>query len=130
MMLCTSDIYVLITYASFVESFFIMLSIASLLHLRWKKPDLERPIKVFIRVIMIDAKFTLQLYTFKVLLFQVSIFVPVIYVIVALFLVVLPCYVKPLEVGFGVLITLTGIPVYYIFVCEKYNPQWLQQAVS
>lgn len=46
MMLCTSDVYVLITYSSFVESFFIMLSVSSLLYLRWKRPDLNRPIKV------------------------------------------------------------------------------------
>ena len=44
--LCTSDIYVLINYASFVESSFILLSIASLLYLRWKQPDLPRPIRV------------------------------------------------------------------------------------
>ena len=44
--LCTSDIYVLINYSSFVESCFIMLSVMSLLYLRWKQPDMERPIKV------------------------------------------------------------------------------------
>ena len=44
--LCTSNIYTLINYTAFVESTFILISIASLLYLRWKRPDIERPIKV------------------------------------------------------------------------------------
>lgn len=47
-MLCTSDIFVLIPYCSIVESFFIMLSVAGILWLRYKKPEMERPIKVII----------------------------------------------------------------------------------
>lgn len=45
-MLCTSDIFVLITYCSIVESFFIMISVAGILWLRYKRPNMERPIKV------------------------------------------------------------------------------------
>ena len=45
-MLCTSDVYQLIDYAAFVESMFIMWSVAGLLWLRYKQPDLPRPIKV------------------------------------------------------------------------------------
>lgn len=45
-MLCTSDIFVLITYCSIVESFFIMLSVAGVLWLRYKRPNMNRPIKV------------------------------------------------------------------------------------
>ena len=45
-MLCTSDIFVLITYCSIVESFFIMLSVTGVLWLRYKKPNMNRPIKV------------------------------------------------------------------------------------
>lgn len=45
-MLCTSDIYALITYSTFVESFFILLSVSGILWLRYKKPDIPRPIKV------------------------------------------------------------------------------------
>ena len=45
-MLCTNDVYVLINYSSFVESLFIGLSVTGLLYLRWKRPDMNRPIKV------------------------------------------------------------------------------------
>jgi len=45
-MLSTSDVYVLITYSSIVESVFIMLSVSGILWLRWKRPDMIRPIKV------------------------------------------------------------------------------------
>ncbi|XP_063882580.1 Y+L amino acid transporter 2-like isoform X2 [Scylla paramamosain] len=48
--LSTTDIYCLIDYTSFVESSFILCSIASLLYMRWKYPDMERPIKVNIIV--------------------------------------------------------------------------------
>ncbi len=40
------DIYTLIDYTAFVESSFILVSISGLLYLRWKKPNMERPIKV------------------------------------------------------------------------------------
>lgn len=46
-MLCSSDVKVLITYSSFVESAFIMLSVSGILWLRYKQPDMERPIKVY-----------------------------------------------------------------------------------
>ncbi|RXG61855.1 hypothetical protein Avbf_15953 [Armadillidium vulgare] len=48
--LCTTDIYLLIEYSSFVESMFILISIAGLLYMRIKYPDKERPIKVMLIV--------------------------------------------------------------------------------
>lgn len=45
-MLLVSDVYVLITYSSIVESFFIMLSVSAVLYFRYKHPDMKRPIKV------------------------------------------------------------------------------------
>lgn len=53
-MLCISDVFVLITYSSIVESFFIMLSVSGVLYFRYTKPDMPRPIKVGFFFIFFD----------------------------------------------------------------------------
>lgn len=93
-----SDVYVLITYSSIVESFFIMLSVSAVLYFRYTRPDINRPIKV-------------------------QLWVPTLFVIICAFLIVVPCYVAPYEVGMGVALTLAGIPVYYIGVAWKNKPE-------
>ena len=98
--LCTSDIYVLINYASFVESSFILLSIASLLWLRWKQPDMPRPIRV-------------------------TIIFPIAFFIICSFLVLMPFYVEPVVIGMGLLITVLGIPVYLVGVMWKNKPKFV-----
>lgn len=45
-MLVVSDVHVLITYSMIVESFFITLSVSSVLYFRYSRPDMVRPIKV------------------------------------------------------------------------------------
>ncbi|XP_039290058.1 large neutral amino acids transporter small subunit 1 [Nilaparvata lugens] len=105
LMLCTSDIHLLITYASFVESFFLLLSVSGLLWLRYKKPNMHRPIKV-------------------------SLIVPVTFVILCIFLVIFPVFSAPYEVLMGVLITLTGIPAYYFGVVWKEKPSWFTNALD
>lgn len=105
LMLFTSDVDMLITYSSIVEAFFTMLSVSSVLWSRWKRPNINRPIKV-------------------------SLWIPITYVIVSLFLIVLPCYVRPFEVGMGVGITLLGIPVYYLCVVWKTKPVWFQNTLK
>ncbi|TGZ47377.1 Large neutral amino acids transporter small subunit 2 [Temnothorax longispinosus] len=99
-LLIIEDVYVLINYVSFVEALFTTLSVSGLLWLRYKKPDLHRPIKV-------------------------SIILPIIFFIICAFLVTLPCYVSPWEVGVGIIIILSGIPVYCIFIDWKSKPAWL-----
>lgn len=98
--LSTTQVYVLITYTSFVESAFITLSVAGMLKLRFSKPEMFRPIKV-------------------------NILIPIIFLLVCMFLVILPFYVSPLETGVGIAITLTGIPVYYISIYWKNKPLFL-----
>ncbi|KAK7072563.1 Y+L amino acid transporter 2 [Halocaridina rubra] len=100
--LCTTNIYSLIEYASFVESMFILFSIAGLLYMRWKRPEMERPIKV-------------------------NILVPIAFLLICGFLVFLPFYVRPLEVGMGILITASGIPAYFLFVYWKNKPMIVQK---
>ncbi|XP_076283967.1 Y+L amino acid transporter 2-like isoform X1 [Lasioglossum baleicum] len=99
-LLSIEDVYVLINYVSFVEALFTTLSVSGLLWLRYKNPDRERPIKV-------------------------SIVLPIIFFIICAFLVTVPCYVSPWEVGVGVIIILSGIPVYFIFIHWKKKPKWI-----
>ncbi|KAI4472798.1 hypothetical protein M0802_016499 [Mischocyttarus mexicanus] len=101
-MLCTSDIFVLITYCSIVESFFIMLSVAGILWLRYKRPNMTRPIKV-------------------------PLWIPVTFVALCAFLVLVPCYERPYEVGMGILITASGIPAYFMGVRWHKKPTWFQK---
>ncbi|XP_033333570.1 L-type amino acid transporter minidiscs [Megalopta genalis] len=99
-LLSIEDVYVLINYVSFVEALFTTLSVSGLLWLRYKNPDRERPIKV-------------------------SIVLPIIFFVICAFLVTVPCYVSPWEVGVGVIIILSGIPVYWIFIHWKKKPKWI-----
>ncbi|XP_053682238.1 Y+L amino acid transporter 2 [Sabethes cyaneus] len=99
-----SDVYVLITYSSIVESFFIMLSVSAVLYFRYTRPDINRPIKV-------------------------QLWVPTLFVIICAFLIIVPCYVAPYEVGMGLALTLAGIPVYYIGVVWKNKPTSFQNAL-
>ena len=56
--------------------------------------------------------------------------IPIVFVIVCAFLIIVPIYVAPYEVGMGVLITVIGIPFYYVGVAWKSKPQWLQNLIS
>lgn len=99
-LLIIKDVYVLINYLSFVEALFTTLSVSGLLWLRCKRPDAERPIKV-------------------------NIIFPIIFFIICLFLVTLPFYVSPWEVGIGLVLIISGIPMYLIFIYWKDKPLWL-----
>ncbi|KAK9510013.1 hypothetical protein O3M35_004888 [Rhynocoris fuscipes] len=101
-LLIIEDVYILINYVSFVEALFTLMSVCGLLWLRLKRPDMERPIKV-------------------------NIILPIAFFIICAFLVTLPCYVRPLEVGVGIIIILSGIPVYYVFIYWKSKPPWLDK---
>lgn len=104
-MLCIDDVYVLITYSTIVESFFIMLSVSSVLYFRYTRPNMARPIKL-------------------------PLFVPIVFCVICAFLIVVPCYVAPFEVGMGLAITLLGVPVYYLGVAWKSKPVAFQAAIG
>ena len=99
------DIYVLITYSSVVETFFIMMSVTAVLYFRWTQPDMPRPIKV-------------------------NICVPIVFVGICIFLIIVPSWQVPFEVGMGVLITLSGVPFYFLCVAWKKKPQWFQSKID
>lgn len=99
-MLSSNDIYALINYASFVESSFIGLSIAGMLYLRYKQPERSRPIKVFIGF-------------------------PIFFLIICLFLMIMPLTTSPMECVFGIVMVLTGVPVYMLGVVWQNKPNWI-----
>lgn len=103
--LTTTQVYVLINYATFVESSSILASIGALLYLRYHEPERERPIKVHLAL-------------------------PILFFVICLFLVLLPFYVSPMEAGMGIIITLTGIPVYMLTIHWKSKPRTYNRFIS
>ncbi|XP_011314128.1 large neutral amino acids transporter small subunit 1 [Fopius arisanus] len=99
-LLIIQDVYSLINYVSFVEALFTTLSVSGLLWMRHKKPNLERPIRV-------------------------PTILPIIFLIICVFLVTFPIYITPWEVGIGIIIILSGIPVYLVFIWMPTKPKWL-----
>ncbi|OQR76979.1 Y+L amino acid transporter 2-like [Tropilaelaps mercedesae] len=91
LMFITSDIYSLINYLSFNHWLWIGVSILALLKLRRSKPYIPRPIKA-------------------------NLVFPILFLLMCVFLTVMPLYEAPVESGLGVLILLSGIPVYYVLV--------------
>ncbi|GJQ83538.1 hypothetical protein Trydic_g10890 [Trypoxylus dichotomus] len=99
-MLLVSDVFVLINYYSQILWFSVAASIAGMLWLRYKKPQMQRPIKV-------------------------NLIIPVFFLCCCAFLIIFPIPTQPWNTVIGAGITLTGIPVYYLCVksrkTDKYN---------
>lgn len=102
-MITTKDVYVLINYVSFVEALFITTSVTGLLWLRYKRPCMERPIKV-------------------------NLLLPITFFVICAFLVTFPCYVSPWEVCVGLVFIACGIPVYFLTIGWKRKPLGLARA--
>lgn len=56
--------------------------------------------------------------------------IPIMFVTICALLVVVPVYVAPYEVGMGILITVIGIPFYYVGVVWKSKPEWMHNLIS
>ncbi|KAJ4937239.1 hypothetical protein JOQ06_001818 [Pogonophryne albipinna] len=98
LMLCTSDIYTLINYVGFINYLFYGVTVAGQIVLRFKEPDMYRPIKV-------------------------SLMWPVIYLLFWAFLIVFSLYSEPVVCGVGLAIMMTGVPVYFLGVYWEKKPQ-------
>ncbi|KAF3858616.1 hypothetical protein F7725_011817 [Dissostichus mawsoni] len=98
LMLCTSDIYTLINYVGFINYLFYGVTVAGQIVLRFKEPDMYRPIKV-------------------------SLIWPVIYLLFWAFLIVFSLYSEPVVCGIGLAIMMTGVPVYFLGVYWEKKPQ-------
>ncbi|KAJ6222527.1 hypothetical protein RDWZM_001072 [Blomia tropicalis] len=103
--LASKDIYALINYVGFATWLAIGLGVACLPYLRWKRPDLARPIKV-------------------------NLIWPTIYIAASIFITIVPMLADPKGTGMGVLIILTGVPVYFIFIGWKNKPKFLQNMID
>lgn len=100
--LTSNDMWVLINYMSFVQWLSVAMSILGMLYLRYKKPDMPRPIKF-------------------------NIIIPIIFLLICLFLLLVPLYAAPYDTGIGLAIVLSGVPVYCIGVLWKSKPKSFQR---
>uniref|UniRef100_A0A8D2AZ76 Solute carrier family 7 member 11 n=1 Tax=Sciurus vulgaris TaxID=55149 RepID=A0A8D2AZ76_SCIVU len=97
-MLFSGDLYSLLNFLSFARWLFIGLAVAGLIYLRYKRPDMHRP-------------------------FKVPLFIPALFSFTCLFMVALSLYSDPFSTGIGFLITLTGVPAYYLFIIWDKKPR-------
>ncbi|XP_017752860.1 PREDICTED: Y+L amino acid transporter 2 isoform X1 [Eufriesea mexicana] len=102
--LCSSDIFALINYVGFATWLSIGVSVLCLPWLRWTQPKLPRPIKV-------------------------NLFFPIIYILATLFVTIVPMYASPVETGYGCLMIISSIPVYFVFIAWKNKPKCFQRGV-
>ncbi|KAJ8675419.1 hypothetical protein QAD02_011205 [Eretmocerus hayati] len=97
------NIYSLINCGTFIDSVFATIAIGGLLWLRYKKPDLPKPIKV-------------------------PILLPIVFFIICAFLLCVPLFSDDLsnwEIFVGIAFALVGVPVYYIFIEWTGKPRWI-----
>nr|CAD7198085.1 unnamed protein product [Timema douglasi] len=98
LMLCSSDVFVLINYFSQILWLSTAACIVALLYLRRSQPDIPRPIKV-------------------------NLVLPVTFLICCAFLAIVPAIADPLSTVIGLAITISGVPVYYVFIKWKGKPE-------
>uniref|UniRef100_A0A8K9VAL1 Solute carrier family 7 member 10a n=1 Tax=Oncorhynchus mykiss TaxID=8022 RepID=A0A8K9VAL1_ONCMY len=95
----------LINYVSFINFLSYGVTIAGLLYYRWKRPNLLRPIKV-------------------------SVLVPISYLVFWAVLLGFSLYSEPVVCGMGIVIMLTGVPVYFVGVHWKNKPRCVYRVVE
>ncbi|XP_076011400.1 asc-type amino acid transporter 1 [Genypterus blacodes] len=103
--LCIGETHNLINYVSFINYLSYGVTIAALLYLRKKKPNLYRPIKV-------------------------NMLIPISYLLFWAVLLCFSLYSEPVVCGLGMVIMLTGVPVYFVGVHWKNKPKWISRAVE
>ncbi|KAF3706065.1 Asc-type amino acid transporter 1 [Channa argus] len=103
--LCIGETHNLINYVSFINYLSYGVTIAGLLCYRWKKPNIYRPIKV-------------------------NLVVPVCYLMFWALLLGFSLYSEPVVCGVGLVIMLTGVPVYFLGVHWKEKPKCIYSFIE
>ncbi|XP_039414375.1 asc-type amino acid transporter 1 isoform X2 [Corvus cornix cornix] len=99
------DTYTLINYVSFINYLCYGVTIIGLIVLRWKKPKIFRPIKV-------------------------NLLIPITYLAFWAFLLIFSLYSEPIVCGVGLIIILTGVPVFFLGVYWRNKPKCVNRLIE
>ena len=122
----------LMNYVGFSQWLSIGATVLCLPYLRWKCPELDRPIR-WENILYLDTGkisipykniYILQKYLYRrkkifdifYAVIRVNLVFPLVYLAMTLVITVLPMLASPVETGIGLLMILTSVPVYFILV--------------
>jgi solute carrier family 7 (L-type amino acid transporter), member 8 len=108
--IAVDDVYSLMNYMGFVYTVAVALAVAIVIYFRFKKvkPE-EKPLVGSIRV---------------------PLFIPIIYILISTIIIIFSFVGSPKEALLGLLITVIGVPVYWIFICWKNKPHAIQSKLD